>query len=62
MDLPRWTGQFKARDGDTIGAMAGVVLPMTPQNPLQPVMMADRSQESLALVRQLVADPTYNLK
>lgn len=62
MDLPRWTGQFKSRDGDASGAMAGVVLPMAPQNPVQSVLMADRSQEALAQVRQLVADPTYNLK
>ncbi|MDX2219600.1 MAG: DUF1800 domain-containing protein [Burkholderiales bacterium] len=62
MDLPRWTGQFKTRDGDALTAMASVVLPMTPQNPIQPVMMADRSQEALAQVRQLVSDPTYQLK
>lgn len=62
MDLNKWSAQFRSKSGDATAAMARVVLPMPPQNPVQPVMMADRSQEALAQVRQLVADPTYQLK
>lgn len=61
-DLAKWVAQFRARNADPMAAMAGVVLPMAPQNPLQPVMMADRRQEALAQVRQIVTDPTYQLK
>jgi uncharacterized protein (DUF1800 family) len=62
MDLNQWAAQFKHKGGEATGAMARVVLPMPPQNGGQPVMMADRNQEALAQVRQLVSDPTYQLK
>ncbi len=62
MDLNQWAGQFKTKGSDASAAMAKVVLPMPPQNPVQPTAMADRNQEILAHVRQLVSDPTYQLK
>jgi uncharacterized protein (DUF1800 family) len=62
MDLNQWAAQFKAKQGDAAAAMARVVLPMPPQNAPQSVMMADGGQEALLQVRQLVTDPTYQLK
>jgi len=56
MDLDKWAAQFR---GDNSMEITRLVLPMPPQNPLQ---AKSGPQDAMAQVRQLVADPTYQLK
>ena len=55
LDLARWAKQFKAAERDQ--AATRLVLAMAPQNPLI-VKNGDINE----LVKQLVADPAYQLK